>query len=64
MSVSLDDNEFVCIFRSHLTKPNKCSFMTFNSKSDEKIIAKTDYRRHSAMACVDGKKVLPLAEDL
>ncbi len=58
MAESTVEDEFVCIFGSHLTKPNRSSLMTFNTSHEEKIIAETDYRCNGAMACVDGKKVL------
>ncbi len=64
MSGSTDEDEFVCIFKRHLTKPHKFVLMTFNTRREEKIIAETDYRRYGAMACVDGKNVFSLAEDL
>ncbi len=58
MSRSTDEDEFVCIFGSHLSKPNRSTLLTFNTRRQEKIIAETDYRKYGAMACVDGKKVI------
>ncbi len=59
MSRTKDEDEFVCIFGSHLSKPNRYTLATFNTRHEEKIIAETDYRKYGAMACVDGKKVIP-----
>ncbi len=58
MSGTTDDNEFVVILGSHLSKPNRSTLMTFNTRREEEIIAETDYRKYGAMACVDGKKVI------
>ncbi len=58
MSRSTDEDEFVCVFGSHLSKPNRYTLASFNTRREEKIIAETDYRKGGAMACVDGKKVI------
>ncbi len=57
MSGTTDDDECVVILGSHLSKPNRSTLMTFNTRREEKIIAEIDYRKDGAMACVDGKKV-------
>ncbi len=58
MSETTDEDEFVVILGSHLSKPNRYTLATFNTRREQKIIAETDYRKYGAMACVGGKKVI------
>ncbi len=62
MPESTDEGEFVCIFGSHLTKPNRSSLVTFNTRLEAKLIAETDYRRYGVTACLNGKIMDSLSE--
>ncbi len=51
------DNETVCIFGASLTQSEKCTLITFNTASEEKIIAQTSFRTYCGMAVVNGKQL-------
>ncbi len=54
MSTSTAEDEIVCIFGNHLREPNRSTLMTFNTRRKEELIAETNFRRHCAMACLEG----------
>ncbi len=60
MSRSTDEDEFVCILGGHLKNPNRNTLMTFNTRCEEKVIAEINFHPSSAMACLNGKKMLSL----
>ncbi len=45
----------MCVFGSHISKPDRCSLMIFNSRREEKVIAETDYHSFGAIAYLNGE---------
>ncbi len=47
----------LCVFGSHISKPDRCTLIILNSKREEKVIAETTYHHGGAMASLDGEFV-------
>ncbi len=49
------DTDYVCIFGTHETNPDRCALYTFDANRKETLIAETEFRGHCAIAYLNGE---------